>query len=209
MRKLLLPVLLVALSFPTFPGVFSGVFSGGAGVAYAEDKPKPPASLRELGDRLIELAKRIEKLIKEAEKDADEATIDEYMGYSTAQLKKIRGRVRAQELVGFMVDATKHIDLRTKAMQALHEGAFIRNDPELSDDEKQGSRTKRSAFCKTHLLKHLRHLNRYSRALTQQLLMKLWRPSSQVYPVIAAYKALNEDTWKPAQRAWDKFLKRK
>jgi len=205
MRKLLLPVLLVALTLPTFPGVFSG----GAGVAYAEDKPKPPASLRELGDRLIKLAKRIDKLIKEASKDADEARIDEYMGYSTAQLKKIRGRVRAQDLVLFMVDATKHIDLRTKAMEALHEGAAIRKDPELSEDEKQGSRTKRSAFCKTHLLKHLRHENRYSRALTQKLLLALWRPSPQVHPVITAYRALNEDTWKPAQRAWDKFLKRK
>ena len=174
----------------------------------AKEAP-PPKSLSELGERLNELAQRIQKLIEEASKDADELKIEEYENYSSKQLKKTRGRVRAQELVAYMVDKTKNFKVRKRAQKAIHQGGAIRNDPELSTDEKAGSRTKRSAFCKSHLLEHLQHEDRNSRGLTQELLLLFWPVSRNRNPEILAYNADREDTWKNAKRAWGKYLGKK
>lgn len=198
MRKSILLLLLLAL-----PISFVG-----AAPAEAKD-PQPPRSLSELGERLNELAQRIQKLIEEASKDADELKIEEYENYSSKQLKKTRGRVRAQDLVTFMVDKTKNFSVRQRAQKAIHQGGAIRNDPELSTDEKAGSRTKRSAFCKSHLLEHLLHEDRTSRALTQELLLLFWPVSRNRNPEILAYNKDREDTWKNAKRAWGKYLGKK
>ena len=44
--------------------------------------------------------------------------------------------------------------------------------------------------------------------LTQELLLAFWPVSRQDQSVIRAYNVDKPDTWKPARRAWDKYLKR-
>jgi hypothetical protein len=168
--------------------------------------PKRPANLEELGQRLNELAKRIDRLLAEAGKDADERKIDEYVGYSSSRLKKTRGRVRAKDLVVFMVDPSKGYALRQKAQKAIRMGGATRNDPDLSTE---GSRTKRAQFSKTQLVKHLKHENRMSRGLVKDLLILFWSPNRVRNPEIMAYAVDKEDTWKPASKAWDQYLKKK
>lgn len=165
--------------------------------------PKRPANLEQLGRRLNELAKRIDRLLAEAGKDADERKIDEYIGYSSSKLKKTRGRVRAKELVLFMVDATKRVPLRQKAQKAIRMGGATRNDPDLSTE---GSRTKRAQFSKTQLVKHLKHENRTSRQLVDELLKLLWIVNRVRHQEIMDYDKDQESTWKAAIGGWNRYL---
>lgn len=189
--------------------------TGPVGVAQAKDKkpakgegvkpPKRPANLEELGQRLNELAARIDKLLIEAAKDVDARAIDEYKNYSAKDLKK-RSRVRARDLVVFMLDSKKDPELRRAAMKAIRNGGVTRSDPDLA---LEGSRTKRAQFCRAELLEHLRHENRRSRSLVDELLRLFWTTNKVRNPEISAFDKDKEPTWKPAWRAWKRYLLKK
>lgn len=184
------------------------IMSGALGplqMAAAADK-KAPKGLTELGKRLTELAKDIAKLVEEANKDPDERKIDVYAKYSSQELKKLRKRLHADDLVKFMVDATKNLKIRQKAREAIEAAAIYKGDPDLSNTEKKGTRTKRAYFCDKFLTKHLKDDNRYTRELTHLLLIKLWGSANRV-PEIAAYSTANDKTWRPAIRQWGKYLR--
>lgn len=174
----------------------------------AEAKPKPPTSLREVEKRLASLNRRVEALIREANRDPDERKVEEYANYTAQQLKKQRRRIRAADLVKFMLDPKKGFPIRERCMKVIHNAAAIKGDPDLSATEKQGSRTKRSAFCTKYLVKELKNDDRYSRALTDKLLKKLWLVSH--IPEIQSYSPLKsrKATWDTALREWRKYLKR-
>ena len=174
-------------------------------VADAADK-NSPKGLTELGKRLDQLAQDIQKLIEEAKKDPDERKIDTYANYSAPELKKLRKRIHAVDLVAFMVDPTKKFNIRKKAREEIEGGAFFRGDPDLSNTEKKGTRTKRAYFSDKFLVKHLKDDDRYARELTHQLLSKLWGGTNRV-PVIAAYSVADPKTWKAAIRQWSKYLR--
>ena len=192
MRRLLLPLLCTA-SICLF-----------GGVAAAKDEP---GSLKALSERLAALDKQITALLAESKKDPDEWKIREYKGYTAKQLEKTRGRVRARDLIEFMVDTSKNYNIRRMAMEAIHEGG-IRNDPELSTQEKQGPRTKRAHFCKTQVVKLLKADDRSTRGLADELLKKFWVVNRRNHPEIMDYKADKEDTWKAAIRGWDDYLRK-
>ena len=166
-----------------------------------------PKNLRELGERLDDLAVRIQRVIEEANKDPDAARIKLYASYTPDQMKKTRGRVRAEDLVEWMLDPTKNFKtVREAAAKAIQEGAQFRGDPELSRTDKQGSKSRRAYFCEKHLIKHLAHENRISRGLVQDLLKRLWGATGM--PEIARYNPSNDKTWKPAIKKWRQYLKR-
>ncbi len=173
----------------------------------AAPKVPAPKNLREVGDRLDELSVRIAKIVEEARKDPDTARIKLYTSYTPDQMKKTRGRVRAEDLVRWMVDPKKNFTtVRQAAQRALQEGAQFRGDPELSRGEKQGSRSKRAYFTEKHLIKHLGDDDRLARALVHDLLKKLWGTTG--LPEIDRYSPLNDKTWRPAIKKWPKFLKK-
>ncbi|MDJ0520446.1 MAG: hypothetical protein QNJ90_00070 [Planctomycetota bacterium] len=166
-----------------------------------------PKNLRELGQRLDDVAVRIQNIVEEASKDPDAARIKLYSSYTPDQMKRTRGRVRAEDLVEWMLDPKKNfVTVRQAAAKALQEGAQFRGDPELSRTEKQGSKSRRAWFCEKHLIKQLAHEDRISRALVSDLLKKLWGSTGLVE--ITRYNPSNEKTWKPAIKAWRRYLKR-
>ena len=170
--------------------------------------PRPgPKNLRELGERLVDVAGRIQKVIEEASKDPDAARIKLYVGYTPEQMKRTRGRVRAEDLVDWMVDPTKNfVTVRQPAALALQEGAQFRGDPELSRTEKQGTRSKRAAFCDKFLVRHLDHDDSVARKLVHELLKKLWGVTGLTE--IDKYSPQNDKTWKPAIKKWHLYLKK-
>lgn len=177
-----------------------------ASAAPAPSRPAPK-NLRELGERLDDLAFRIQKIINEAGKDPDAARIKLYTSYTPDQMKKVRGRVRAENLVEWMLDPKKNfITVRRPAQRALQEGAQFRGDPELSRSEKQGTKTKRAYFCNKYLVEHLAHADRISRALVGELLRKLWGVTGLAE--IDRYNPVDEKTWKPAIKKWRQYLKK-
>ncbi len=180
------------------------------GGAVAEDtKAKPkPRNLREMGERLTALAIQIQKLIEVASKDPDEARIDLYRSYTPKQMKKTRGRVRAEDIVGYMLDPKKHFDVRQKAWKALQEGAQFRGDPELSKTEKQGTKSKRAHFCERMLTKQLLHEDRIARKMVGDLLTTLWFGRRSGIAEIDRYSPTDEKTWKPARRRWNTYLRK-
>jgi hypothetical protein len=176
-----------------------------------EQRPAPPApaGLKELGQRLDELALRIRKLVEEANRDPAERLVDKYSGYSDDELKlRSSKRVDAEMLVDIMVDPKKNHLLREKAQQVLLRGAQVRGDPDLSQTEKQGRQSKRAYFCDRTLVKHLRDEDAVARKLTHDLLMALWRLGAAAAPAISAYNPNDEKTWKPAYNEWKKYLRK-
>ena len=166
-----------------------------------------PKNLREVGERLDDLASRIQSIVEEASKDPDALRIEIYASYTPDQMKKTRGRVRAEDLVKWMVDPTKNfLTVREAAMKALKEGAQFRGDPDLSRSLKQGSRSRRAYFCEKFLIKHLASDNRLTRGLVHQLLTDLWGNTG--ITEINRYKPNIASTHKPAIRKWPRFLRR-
>jgi hypothetical protein len=194
MRYLVLPLVLLALAV--------------SATAAPEDfSAPPPATLKKLGERLERLAMRLRTLIEEASKDPDERKIDIYNAYTSQELKLKRRQVRASDLAGYMVDATKNWNVRVKAQKAIHLGAFQRGDPDLSTVEKQGRKSKRAYFCDKQLIKHLRSEDDpKTRVLVHELLLKLWRVNN--VPEISNYNPNDKDTWRKAYLAWQKYLSR-
>ena len=191
---------------PVFHACLTGLLLALLLVSPAAADDKLPGSLREMNERLAKLDKQIEALLAESKKDADLPKIIEYENYTSKQLEKTRGRVRAKDLVVFMADAPKNFKVRERAKNAIANGAAVKSDPELSTQDKQGSRTRRSAFAKSHLVKLLRADDRSTRALTDQLLKQLFAPNRRNNPEILAYKVDKDDTHRAAVTAWNKFL---
>ncbi len=170
-----------------------------------------PKNLRELGARLDAVAVRIQQIVEAASRDPDAARIQQYVNYGPEQMKRTRGRVRAEDLVEWLLDPKKNfITVRQAAAQAILSRARLRTDPELSITEKQGSRSRLAFFCDKHLVKHLAHDSRMTRglvhALLDALLAKLW--ASTGLPEIQRYNVDDEKTWKPAIKKWRQFLKK-
>jgi hypothetical protein len=170
-----------------------------------------PKNLRELGVRLDAVAVRIQQIVEAASRDPDAARIKQYASYGPEQMKKTRGRVRAEDLVEWMLDSKKNfITVRQAAAQAILARARQRSDPELSTSEKQGSRTRLAHFCEKHLVKHLAHDSRMTRGLVHALLDALlenpW--GSTGFPEIQRYGVDAEKTWRPAIKKWRLFLKK-
>ena len=183
--------------------------------AAADDAPvgvrKPmPKSVKALETQLGTLQKRIDELVKVANRDPAELKIRIYRKYTPKQLKKTRGRVRAEDLVDFMVDKNKNYEtVRKPAMDAILEGGRIRGDPDLSVSEKQGPRTKRAYFCLKKLAPFLKddEVDRVARKLVADLLLEFFGQGRRISE-IRAYNQDNDNTWKSAYNAWVRFLKR-
>lgn len=183
--------------------------------AAADDAPvgirKPmPKSVKALEQQLGSLQKRIDELVKVAKRDPAELKIRIYKKYGPKDLKKRRRDVRAEDLVGYMVDKTKNFEtVRKPAMEAILEGGRLRGDPDLSVSEKQGPRTKRAYFCLKKLAPHLKddETDRMGRKLVSDLLEAFYGRSRSITE-IRAYNVDKDDTWKPAYNAWVKFLRK-
>ncbi len=197
------------------------LFLLGAQPASAADEPigvrkRMPKNLAALEKRLDDLGSRISRLLEAANKDPAQQKIEMYKKYTPKELKKTRGRVDAEELVGFMVDKNKDFTIvRQAAMNAIYEGGAFRGDPELSDSEKSGSRTKRAHFCDKQLITYLKNLkvdgkpvDRFARKLVSDLLRKFYPGAERTHPEIRIYNQDNEKTWKSAYNAWYRFLKK-
>ncbi len=167
-----------------------------------------PRNLREIEERLDGLARRITKLIEAANQDPDEARIRLYEGYTEPELKKTRGRVRAEDLVRYMLDPAKNFKVRQHAWKALQAGAQFRGDPDLSKSEKQGTKSRRAWFCEKHLVKQLLNKDRLARKFVHDLLMVLWFGKRSGLPEIDRYNANDEKTWSPARKRWIRYLRK-
>jgi hypothetical protein len=165
-----------------------------------------PTSLEGLKQSLDDLARRIDAIIVEANKDPDEHDIDTYEAYSFEEMHQKKRAIRAEKLVGFMVDPEKNFNIRQRAQKAIKEGAQFRGDPDFSRAEKHGPRSKRAYFCDKYLIDHLEHKDAKSRKLTNELLNVLWRVNS--VPAIIAYDVNDKKTWSKSRKAWQRFLRR-
>ena len=209
-------------------GLLGAVLLVGARSVQASDSPigvrKPvPKSIASLEKGLSALQGRIDELVKKANQDPAELKIAIYRNYTPKQMKKTRGRIRAEDIVGFMIDKEQDFSrVREKAKEALIHGARYLNDPDLSEDEKQGSRTKRAAFCDKELIGILKRANddevstpggkvkidRLSRKLVNDLLKDWYKSAPRTHPEIRIYNQDSEPTWKSAHSAWKRFLKK-
>lgn len=211
MRRALAPLLLLALLVAP---------------AAADDAPigvrKPmPKRLDALEARLSALQTKIDGLVAAANRDPAEIKIAMYLNYTPKQMKKTRGRVRAEDLVTFMVDASKDFQtVRMPAFEALKRGARVKGDPELSNSEKQGPRTKRAHFCWKEVAPCLKDdkrgsgrdavmLDRIARKLAHDLLVEFYPRARNTHPEIRIYNPDGESgNWKSAYNAWVRYLKK-
>lgn len=181
-----------------------------------------PKSITSLEKGLGALQARIDELVKRAKQDPAELKIALYRKYTPKQMKKTRKRVRAKDLVGFMIDKSQNFEtVRKPAMEALLRGSLL-GDPELSESEKQGSRSKRAAFSDKELVYILIRPNdktvsmggekieidRMSRKLVNDLLKEWYKSAPRTHPEIRIYNQDSDSTWKSAHAAWKRFLKR-
>lgn len=189
------------------------------GSARAADKPEKPLGVRStmpksigtLQGQLARLALRLEKVVEEARRDEAELKIAIYLKYPPKELKKTRGRVRAEDLLAWMVDKTKNPEtVRKPALEALIKGAQLRGDPDLSNDEKRGPYTKRAYFCWREAAPYLKDdkIDRLGRDFVRQFLEKLYPQAERQNPEIRIYHADREPTWGAAYSAWVRFLKK-
>jgi len=167
-----------------------------------------PRNLREIDERLSGLARRITKLVEAARRDPDEARIKLYAGYSRDEMKKTRGRVRAEDLVAYMLAPGKDFNVRQLAAKTLQEGAQFRGDPELSKTEKQGTKSRRAWFCDKFLAKALLSNDRFARKFAHDLLLALWFGVRSGLPEIDRYDANDQKTWAPARKRWIRYLRK-
>ena len=166
-----------------------------------------PGSLSELEQRLADTSSRLEALIKEAKKDSRERDVVLFLGYSPAQRKK-KSRVRAEDILKLMADASADFGLRRKAMKALAAGALEKNDPDLSTDSKKGRRTARGYFFHTHVRKLLANEDRNTRMLADALFEAVWGRVT-TNSGIFNYKVDEERTWRDAVNGWKDYLKKR
>ena len=208
LRSLIVPAFAsLALGLLVLPPATSTAADDDAPIGIRKPMPK---SVKAIESQLGALQKRIDELVKVANRDPAELKIRIYKKYTAKQLKKTRGRVRAEDLVDFMVDAKKDFEtVRKPAMDAILEGGRIRGDPDLSVSEKQGPRTKRAYFCIKKLLPYLKDdkVDRFARKLVADLLLEFYGQGKRITE-IRAYNQDNENTWKSAYNAWQRFLKK-
>jgi hypothetical protein len=176
----------------------------------APPAPRPPRTLGEMAKRIGDLDQRVTALLALANKDPDERWIDIYKHYSAQEYKKTRGRVTAKDVAGWMADPTKNFNVRQKAKEALIKGKW-KQDPDLSNTEKRGTRTHRANFCWDVLLDYLRSrrgkpTDRLARAMAAEVLNAYYPQAKQSSPEIAAYNPDAEGTWNRAWKAWRKYL---
>jgi hypothetical protein len=189
--------------------------------ASAADEPigvrkRMPKTVAALEKQLVDLGSRISRLLEAANLDPAQKKIEMYKKYTPKELKKTRGRVRAEDLVAFMVDPSRDFPtVREAAMTAIYEGGAFRGDPELSDSLKSGSRTKRAHFCDKQLLAYLKSpkvggkpVDRFSRKLVNDLLKSFYPGAERTHPEIRIYNPVKDKTWKSAHGAWYRFLKK-
>ncbi|MDF1701798.1 MAG: hypothetical protein P1V36_11635 [Planctomycetota bacterium] len=208
--------MLRAITSLLLPGLLAALLFAGPGTAVAADGPlgvrKPmPKTLKSLEARLGDLQQRIDKLVEAASRDAAERWIEIYRKYTPKELKKTRGRVRVKQLVGYMVDKDQNFQtVREAARKAIHDGGRFRGDPDLSDSEKQGPRTKRAHFCWKELAPYLKdeNIDRVGRKLVNDLLNQFYGQAARTHPEIRIYNQDTSGTWKPAYNAWVRFLKK-
>ncbi len=172
--------------------------------AHADTKP---ASLKELGRSLDDLAKRIGDLITEAGKDPDERKIQVYLDYTPDQLRIKKREVHVEDLVKFMVDPKKNFNVRIKAKDAIA-GGTLRGDPDLSRAEKKRGMSKRAWFSNQFLVANLDHEDARTRKMCKDLLDNWWRGNANVANILA-YDVGEKKTWSKAKRAWTKMLRKK
>lgn len=209
--------MLRAITSLLLPGLIAALLFAGPGTAAAADGPlgvrKPmPKTLKSLEARLGDLQRRIDKLVEAASRDAAERWIEIYRKYTPKELKKTRGRVRVKQLVGYMVDKDQNFQtVREAARKAIHDGGRFRGDPDLSDSEKQGPRTKRAYFCWKELAPYLKDekIDRLGRKLVNDLLNQFYGQAARTHPEIRIYNQDTDGTWKPAYNAWVRYLKKR
>ena len=190
--------------------------SSTSGAAEADEapfgvRPTAPKDLKELEARLDALNARIAELMAAAQRDPAELKIAAYRKYGPKELKKTRGRIRAEDLVPLMADPTKNFTaVREAAQKAIIDGAKFKGDPDLSDTEKSGRMTKRAGFAYKELTGFLKDkdVDRLTRKLVHDLLCDLYPQARNAHPEVRAYSADGSGTWAPAYNEWRNYLKK-
>ncbi len=165
-----------------------------------------PTTVREAQQRITDLSRALDRMAVEANRDPRERLITQYGAYTPQELERTRGRIRAEQIVEWMVDPALNLKtVREPAQRALVDAVLKGADPDLTTDKKSGGMTVRARFFLRMVVPHLRHDDAIARKLTSDLLKEVFRPGGVAD--IHAYKVDDKDTWTKAKNAWEKLLK--
>ena len=174
------------------------------GAAFADE----PSSLDALEKRLIRATNKLQALVAEAQRDPRERKLEEYLKYTTKQMKE-KKRVKAEEIVQWMADGKADFTFRQACKDALKKGAQLLDDPDLSANIRKRPGTNRGYFFSKHVVQLLGDKDdRNTRTLAEALLREIYGRVPSV-PDIFAYKPDAPNTWKKAMDAWKRHLRKK
>jgi hypothetical protein len=161
-----------------------------------------PRDLKELQDQMRPLPGRLDALLERAEKDHRLPRVEMYAAYKAVDFEDRRREVKAKELLDILKDETADFELRTKVVEALTSPPAKNSDPDLKDA--RGSSSPRNVVSRD-IVRLLDAEQAETRFLANQFLVGMnGKPPDED---ILAYDPRVKATWKPAQRAWNKFLR--
>lgn len=168
-----------------------------------------PASLEELEQRLVRATNKLKALVEEAARDPRERKLEEYLRYSTKQMKE-KKRVRAEDIVQWMADPKADFHLRQACKEALKKGAQLLDDPDLSSNIKKRPGTNRGYFFAKFVVPLIAEKDdRNTRTLAHALLKDIYGRVPSV-PDIFNYNAdAGTSNWKKAVDAYKRHLRKK
>lgn len=187
-----------------------------AGEAAADEAPEPkagdaksaePQTVKQLGQALDRLAKRLQALLELASRDPNYRLIEIYRGYSWADFANARRQVKAKDLVELIADEDLPADLRQAAAKELSSKDARQRDPDLV--ARRGQREPRKHFFRQHVTKLLYDKDLLARQISHALLIAYF-PDNRNDPPVVTYDPVNGSSsdWRKTYNHWRKVLVR-